>query len=336
MKYERIVGYVASSLWAIDSAKLGEIVSVLAHRASGKTLTAAEIRAKLGETPEHPLEARVGGGSGGGAVAVVPIHGTIAHRMSGMRDSSGGASTESIGATFRAALADASVGTILLDIDSPGGTVTGVDELASEIFAARGQKRIVALVNGMAASAAYWLAAQADEIVSIPSGMSGSIGVFTAHEDMSQMLEKEGVKITLISAGKHKVSGNPLEPLSDEERAVIQARVDAAYSKFVAAVARGRGVSASDVRNGYGEGRVLDAKDAKAAGLIDRIATVGATVDRLAGRSGAELRATSEYIEYEGPIAATGTIEAVAPVTPKSEPGPVATDEDERTWWVLL
>ncbi len=281
MKYPLAVHYVASNLWAIDPGKLAELVSVLAFRAAGHAYSAEEIQARIG----------AGGGSQeasrtqGGAVAVIPIRGVIAHRMSAMEDSSGGTSAEGIGKMLRAAMADASVGTILLDIDSPGGTVTGVSELAAELFAMRGQgKKIVAQVNGMAASAAYWLAAQADEIVSLPSGVAGSIGVFMAHKEMSKALEQEGINVTLISAGKFKVEGNPFQPLTEEAKAVMQAEVDAAYGQFVKDVARGRGVSVADVRNGYGEGRALTAKDAKAAGLIDRIATMDETIGRLVGR----------------------------------------------------
>jgi len=289
MKYARIAQYVADTPWAILPAKMTEIVGVLAYRAAGHEFTREEI------------EARIGSGSGpqgatrtdGGAVAVIPIRGVIAHRMSAMEDSSGGTSAEGIGRMLRAAMADQSVGTILLDIDSPGGTVTGVSELAAELFAMRGQgKKIVAQVNGMAASAAYWLAAQADEIVSLPSGVAGSIGVFMAHKSLAKALEQEGIDVTLISAGKYKVEGNPFQALTEEAKAVMQAEVDAAYAQFVKDVARGRGVSPADVRNGYGEGRALTAKDAKAAGLIDKIATMDETIGRLVGRKhGAGMRA---------------------------------------------
>lgn len=281
MKYPLAVHYVASSLWAIDEGKLAELVSVLAFRAAGGTFTPEEIKARIGDGNSPQAASR----SQGGAVAVIPVRGVIAHRMSGMEDSSGGTSAEGIGRMLRAAMADASVGTILLDVDSPGGTVTGVSELAEELFEMRGKgKKIVAQVNGLAASAAYWLASQADEIVSLPSGLAGSIGVFTVHQNLAAALEKEGVDVTVISAGKYKVEGNPFEPLSDEAKAVKQAQVDEAYGQFVKDVARGRGVTASAVRSGYGEGRVLTAKDAKAAGLIDRIGTMEDTIGRLVGR----------------------------------------------------
>jgi len=289
MKYEHIARYVAGTLWALHPAKMAELLSVLAYRAAGGELTPEEIKARIGDG---------GGGSSAtssGAIAVIPISGVIAHRMGGMDDSSGGTSAERIGKTLDRIAADPQIGTIVYDINSPGGTVPGIQELAAQMFALRGQKKQVAQVNSLAASAAYWLASQCDEIVSLPSGTAGSIGVFSVHEDLSAALEKEGIKVTLISAGKYKVAGNPFEPLSDEEHAVIQTRVDAAYAQFTKDVARGRGVDASAVRSGYGEGRALPAKDAKAAGLIDRIGTMDETLSRLMGRkASAGMRAEGE------------------------------------------
>ena len=290
MKYPLAVHYVASNLWAMLPSKMSEMLAVLAYRAAGHQFTAEEIKARIGDFVESPvaqtLLASAGQGrSQGGGVAIIPVRGVIAHRMSALEESSGGTSAEGIAQMLRAAMADASVGTIVLDIDSPGGTVAGVAELAGELFAMRGQgKKIVAQVNSLAASAAYWLAAQCDEIVCLPSGMAGSIGVFTVHQDLSAALAKEGVDVTLISAGKYKVEGNPFEPLSEDAKAFIQARVDEAYAQFIKDVARGRGVTPAAVRNGYGEGRALTAKDAKAAGLIDRIATMDETIARLTGR----------------------------------------------------
>ncbi len=283
MKYQHIVSYVMATLWAIVPEKLAEICSILALRAAGGSFTPEEIQSRIGAPSRAPTSS--------GSVAVIPIRGVIAHRMSAMDESSGGTSAESIGRMISRVAADASVGTIVYDIDSPGGTVTGVSELASQMFALRGEKRQIAQVNGLAASAAYWLASQADEIVSIPSGTAGSIGVFSAHADMSKHLAQEGIDVTLISAGKYKVEGSPFAPLSDQARAIMQERVDTAYGQFVKDVARGRGVSVADVRGGYGEGRALTAKDALKAGLIDRIGTMDATLTEALGKSAATLRA---------------------------------------------
>lgn len=291
MMYARIVSYVSRELWALTEDKLDEIVSVLAFRASGGEFTPEEIQARIGDRNAGAITAT------GRDVAVIPIRGTIAHRMGGMADSSGGTSAEGIGRMLAQAAADPNVGTILYDVDSPGGTVTGVPELAAKMRALRGQKTQIALVNGMAGSAAYWLASQADEIVSIPTGMAGSIGVFTAHADLSAKLEKEGVKVTVISAGKFKTEGNPTEPLSASALEFIQARVDEAYDWFAADVAAGRGVSVAAVKGGYGQGRALTAKDALAAGLIDKIETVDVALGRILGASKSAMSAEAETAE---------------------------------------
>lgn len=274
MKYGHVLSYVVSVPWAILPVKLQEIVAVLAHRAAGETLTPAEIRARL-EAARSREPASVASDR---RVAVIPMRGVLAHRMGLFEESSGGSSAEGIGRALHAAAADPSVETIVYDVDSPGGTVPGIQELAADMYALRGKKRQIAQVNSLAASAAYWLATQADEIVSTPSGSVGSIGVFAVHEDLSAALEQEGVKVTLVSAGRYKLEGNPLQALSEEGLAVMQQRVAAAYAQFVSDVARGRGVPAATVTAGYGEGRVLSASDAMAAGLIDRIATMDETL----------------------------------------------------------
>lgn len=225
---------------------------------------------------------------------MLPLIGTIVQRADMFTDVSGAASVQRFTEKFRAALADPQVGSIVIDVDSPGGQVSGVEELSAEIFNARGQKRIVAVANSLAASAAYWIATAADEVVVTPSGEVGSIGVFAVHEDISGMLEQAGVKVNLVSAGKYKTEANPFEPLGEEARASIQGRVDEYYDQFVSAVARNRGVKRSDVRGGFGEGRVVGAKQAVSLGMADRVATLDETINKLLGgrrsrRAGASL-----------------------------------------------
>src|SRR3990172_3389350 len=218
-----------------------------------------------------------------GRVARVPVVGPISRRESFWSIFFGGTSGEGLIKTLREVEADSSISTVLLDIDSPGGTVSGIPELAGEVRRLAGRKHVVALANSLTASAAYWLASQADEIVAAPEALVGSVGVFAVHEDWSKVWEQAGLKLTYITAGKYKVEGNFDEPLSDEARAHIQGIVDDAYSLFVSDVAKGRGVSAETVRADYGEGRVFTAKDAKAAGMVDRVAGFEETIRRLTG-----------------------------------------------------
>lgn len=270
-----------SAIWAILPEKLSAIQEFLEYRARGGTYTSEELQARIGDRQE-----RSAGGAGGVGVAVIPVFGVISHRGGMDATSEPLASTTAIGRDFRAALADPDIGSIVLHVDSPGGTVDGVAQLSDLIHASRGQKPIVAVADALAASAAYFIAASADEIVATPEAMVGSIGVFTVHTDHVKMAETLGVKQTVIRAGKFKAETHPSQPLSEEARAALQEQVDAAYDLFVKAVARGRGVKPSDVRNGFGEGRVVTAKAALEQGMIDRIGTFDDTVARLSRPQG--------------------------------------------------
>lgn len=278
--YEHIIQAVIETPWAILPGKLALIQQLITLRAQGHRLTPEEIKAQIqGARPQNnTIQA-------GNGIAIIPIVGTIMPRADMLMESSGAVSTQRLAAAFRSAMNNQDVGSIIFDMDSPGGQVGGVDELATEIFQARGQKRIVAVANHLAASAAYWLATAADELVITPSGEVGSIGVFAMHQDISQALETEGVKVQLIAAGKYKTEGNPFEPLTEEARAAIQGRVDDYYQAFAGAVARNRGVKRSEVVGGFGEGRVVGAKQAVALGMADRVATLDETIDRLRGKT---------------------------------------------------
>lgn len=267
---------LAATPWALERSVLTELVTA-AQR--GEAFTAAV---------RQPQPA-----SNRGAVAVIPIYGMIEHRSSFLLDLFGGTSIEDIRSSLRAAVADPSIGSIVLDIDSPGGGVAGVTELCAEIRAARAQKRVVAVANTTAASAAYWLAAQADHVLVSPSGMVGSIGIFAIHAEMSKALEAEGVTVTIIQAGERKTDGNEYEPLSDEARAAMQSRADTFHAQFMADVAKGRRVPVGTVADDYGQGAVFLSAAALKAGLVDGIGTLDDAL-RLAHRPPAPQRAEGD------------------------------------------
>lgn len=178
-----------------------------------------------------------------------------------------------IRAGVRRALADPSVKTVDLVIDSPGGSVLGLPETADIIHAANRVKPVRAFVTGVAASAAYWLASQASTITLTPSGEVGSIGVLDLHADITGALEKAGVKLTAVTAGEHKVERAPFTPLSDDTRAHMKAGVDRWYGDFLGAIRRGRGARASATSN-YGGGRMLSSREALSAGLVDFVSSL--------------------------------------------------------------
>src|SRR3990170_2488930 len=286
-KYPRILEAITTPPWAILPEPLQMICGIFTAAASGHGLTAEEIQARIGAA-QRPSARR------SGAVAVLPLLGPIAQRMNMMVAVSGGTSTEMFGKQFRAVMAEPGIGSVIIEVDSPGGTISGVEELATEIFKARGTKPIIAQVNSLMASAAFWIGAAADEIVITPGGEIGSVGGYGMHMDFSEAEEMAGVKTTLISAGKFKTEGNQFEPLSDDARAAFQKRIDEVYGMFIASLARSRGVSASTVRNGFGDGRMVGAKAALELGMADRIGTMQDTLKRLGvGATGGQMAALS-------------------------------------------
>lgn len=276
MNYKHILSAFVAEPWAMQPEKLDALCRFIEFKANGGEYSVEEVAARA-----------AGGRSGGNAsqsgnIAVIPVYGVLAQRMNLMSSISGGTSYGMLSAQINEALADDNVAHVVLDIDSPGGAVPGAQELVSEILALRGgDKKIVAQVNALAASAAYWIASAADEIVVTPSGRAGSIGVYAVHEDVSEMLAKEGIKLTYISAGKYKVEGNETEPLSDEARKFIQSNVNQSYKAFVDGVAAGRGVTPEYVQDNFGQGRVFGAQDLVKRGMADRVGTLNDTLAAL-------------------------------------------------------
>lgn len=284
----RLLRSLTASPLAVERRTLDAFLGILRARGLGASFDGAALHAEMGiPEPREPSEQ----GSTDRAVAVIPVVGVISNRAHSM-----GAGADVIGAAVSRAAANDRISAIVLDIDSPGGTVTGVPELAEKIFQARQAKPVVAVANGLMASAAYWIGAAASEVVATPSGEVGSIGVFMLHEDWSQYLENEGVKITEIKAGRYKTEGAPWRPLDEAAEAHFSAQVREAYDWFVRDVARFRRDSQRNVREGYGEGRVLTADAAKAANLVDRVETIEETIDRLA-RRGSRRRGARAAVE---------------------------------------
>lgn len=209
-----------------------------------------------------------------GKVAVVGVYGFIQQRSAFLQRLFGGVSTDDTGEVIDRLVGDSTVEQIVLDVDSPGGEVAGVQVLADKIYAARQQKNIFAIANSLMASAAYWIGSQASEVWMAPGSEAGSIGVYSLHTDLSEIDKAMGVKRTFIRAGKFKAGGNPYEPLDEEVKAHLQSQINSFYDEFTGAVARGRDVRQSAVRNGFGEGLTLLDKAAVAEGMADRTGTL--------------------------------------------------------------
>ncbi|WP_291854861.1 S49 family peptidase [Bradyrhizobium sp.] len=225
-------------------------------------------------------------------VALIPIIGTTINRGAWIGSNSGEVSYEGIKHQIETAVADPRTHAIMLDIESPGGEAVGAFEAADAVRAARQSKPVVAVVNGMAASAAYAIASGASRIITTPTGVSGSIGVVLIHADYSRQLDKRGITPTLIFAGAHKVDGNPFEPLSESVRADLKREVDAFYELFIAAVAHGRGgLTPAAIR--ATEARTFIGVEAVSAGLADEVGSFESVLQELSsGQAGRPINVT--------------------------------------------
>lgn len=224
------------------------------------------VRSQLEKTPPD---------RNGGSIAIIKVVGTLMKSQS----SFGGTSTVQLRRDIRQAASDPDVTGILLAIDSPGGTTAGTHDLAAEVKAARRTKPVVAQIDDMGASAAYWPASQADAIyASNPTTMVGSIGTYATVYDYSEMFGKEGIKTYNFATGPLKGMGTPGTIVTEEQRAHWQDIVEQSQKSFDDAVRLGRGMSAkelADVRTGA----VWIGENAISKKLIDGIQSMSKTID---------------------------------------------------------
>lgn len=268
--YARIAQQIVDSNWLITESGLALIMEIFERRMSGDNLSDEQIATMLQSVDGHGSESEKPYSVNSG-IATLGIYGPIFGKANLMTQLSGATSLESFRKDFAQALADDSVKSVLLDIDSPGGTSEMVAEAGDDIYAARDVKPIYAIANNEVGSAAFWLATQAEKFYTTPSGVVGSVGAYTVHQDQSVRDAQQGVKYTFISAGKYKTEGNQHEPLSRDAIDYRQEVIDELYTDFVNVVARGRGVSTDKVEASYGQGRMLPAKKAVIAGMVDGV-----------------------------------------------------------------
>jgi len=219
-----------------------------------------------------------------GATLIIPLNGPVSPK-----GSYGGTSTERFADQVRAAASDDKVGATIVAISSPGGMVWGTEEAGDAVFEHRQSKPIIAVASPYSFSAAHWIGSQASAYYASTSADVGSVGVRTGHVDTSGFEEKIGMKTTLLASSPKKIAGHPYGPLTEEDRADIEADILETNARFVAAIARGRGMPASQVPGVHGEGQTFSAARAAASGMIDGvmplrdvIAKYGASRTRLA------------------------------------------------------
>jgi len=222
-----------------------------------------------------------------GAIAILPMRGMISQHGSIWEDVFGGTSTDRLAAALSRAIGDDRVAAVVIDVDSPGGTTYGIEELSGRIVAAAERKPVVAVANSLMASAAYWLGSQAGQgrVFAAPGSDVGSVGVYRMLEDVSKALEDDGIKIEFIAQPPEKVEDFGHIPLSEEARAHHEEQVGMTYDKFVGAVAKARGVTPSRVKTAYGKGRLMKGEQAVEIGMADRVASLADIIAELS-RSG--------------------------------------------------
>lgn len=258
---------MAGAVWSITPQAFDHVQQLVA---SGQLPPAADAQV----TPEASVRRVPLMRGNGKTVGVVSFHGVVINRCPGWATAYGYMSPQIFAAEIRELADDPTVASIVISVDSPGGTVAGTVEAAEAVAYAKGKKRVTAVVADMACSAAYWVAAQASEIVVSPTALTGSIGCIISHADYTKMMDTWGILVTYIRSAAKKALGQPYEPLSAEGRAEMQRMVDDVHAQFVQAVAKGRRKARGVVADQWATGEVWTGAAAVTAGLADRVGSL--------------------------------------------------------------
>jgi signal peptide peptidase SppA len=310
--------------WAITPDSLEQMMAI-ASRALDEPITTIEaLEAKLGKPVNADALMTLRDG-----VATINVTGPLFRYANIFTMISGATAYATLATDLQQALDSTQVRGIILVVDSPGGEVNGSAELANMIFDARGSKPIVAYISGMGASAAYWIASAADEVVVAPTALVGSIGAVIAVSDRTKADEARGVStIEIVSSQSPK---KRLSPTSAEGQSEIQLLVDNLAQVFIEALAKNRGVSADTVLADFGEGGLFVGAAAVDAGLADRVGSYEQLQAELAGGSyvmpeHAAPQTPQPTTETEDP-AMKATANADSNTSPSTDPAaPPATD----------
>lgn len=285
----RILHELVSTPWAIRAQDLQMMVDIAQREWTDERIEA------LASRNGKPLENTGGDVEIRDGIAIFSIRGPMIHYATMFSSVSGATSYEQVSLDFTKALENPAVHSILFDIDSPGGAFDGMSELAARVHEARAVKPVVAYVGGLAASAAYWLAAATSKIYVTDGAQVGSVGAVMRLRDRREADAQAGVRTFefVSSESPRKV----IDPATDDGRAQIQQIVDDAGQLFVEKLAAYRGTEEKTLMKRYGEGGVFSAKRALKAGMVDQISTFEAVVAEL--RQAEEARMEKESIALE-------------------------------------
>lgn len=294
----RVAEFLSARPWAMRQQTLEALAEIVVRHVEGGTVAEAEILQIVAARDARRQEQDARAYTMHDGIAVVPVSGVIARYSSQVNGVSQarGRSMESLRADVQQALDDPAVDAILLDVDSPGGSVDGVTEAADLLREANDTKPLYALADGMMASAAYWLGSQARRVFATRGSTIGSIGVYAVLRDSSERFAKDGERVHVVRSAPMKGRGMPGEALDDETLADVQRSVDEWHGLFVDAVQRGRGIAASHAQK-LADGRDYLGRRAVEVGLVDQIATFDQAV--------AAIRAELDEMDFH-PVAADG------------------------------
>ena len=280
MRFANILKQVYTEPWLIDPETHHQICQIVQDHISGAAHDPGgrleEFRAQAEERQAKSDDRLTWIMSIQSNIAVIDVSGVIGHRLGMFAEMSGAIGTETVERSIDLALENPDVEGILLIVDSPGGTVTNVPELADKISSAKFEKPLVAFTSSMMCSAGYWIASGADMIVATGSSCVGSIGVYSAFIDQSRAFEMQGLKTEVFKTGKFKGMGMPGLPLTEDQRELMQDRVDEIFVDFTASVIFNR-----DVENSALQGQSFSGNEAKKLGLVDVIGGVDVAISEL-------------------------------------------------------
>jgi signal peptide peptidase SppA len=274
--YSKIITGMTSIPWMITEPAMKLICQIVEEHIHGN-MSQEDIRIRYQQSQQERQDRHNGKQVRG--IGVLEVAGPIFPKANLMTELSGATSIEQFRSDFRAMMMDDSIDAILLDLDSPGGASSQISEMAAEIRAAREVKTIWALANTSATSAAYYLGCSADKMFASPSSFVANIGTIMVYRDDSKQNEMFGIVETPIASSKIKAVGHG--PLDQETTAYLQSLVDDTNDDFVTGVALGRRVSEETVRNDYGDGAVMTAKQGLEAGVVDGVADFDSVVTQL-------------------------------------------------------
>lgn len=314
----KVIEAIFDHRWAILPSALEGMIAIANRQGS----VDAALAGKAAYENNSPSTANTYSGSKN--IAVIPVLGPIFPRANLMSEVSGATSTQKLMAQFKTAMEDQGVGGIILSVDSPGGEVTGVSELAQMIFEARGKKPITAYVQGMAASAAYWLSSAADEIIAADTAEAGSIGVIAAYSDDKEAQRKRGITThEIVSSQSPKKRPDISTP---EGRKQIQIVVDDLAAIFISTVARNRGVSEDHVLEEFGQGGTFVSGRAVDRGMVDKVGTFESVVKSLE----AKIKGNEDRLFNGGFMSNVNANHAAKPVEDEEDPKGKAKDKAEE------